>query len=319
MQILITGASGFIGKPLVEKLLLSGHAVQVVTRDTNKHFPDGVKVINADLTDSNCELTNSLSTCDVILNCAGEIHTETKMHALHVEGTKKLLDALKISAGNTEKPKHWVQLSSVGAYGPPNAAGQSRIITESSPHNPKGEYEITKTLADQLLIDAAKESNITFSILRPSNVIGPCMLNQSFFGLLNSIKDRNFFYIGSKKSITTYIHVDDVVDVLILCTHDMRAKNQVFNLSNDCGLAEIVAKVSRVFGREDRCLCLPETLLRFIVCTLSSIVSLPLTKRRIDFLVAKTTYPSTKILELLDFKPSRSILDFASSHLITSK
>lgn len=308
LKICVTGGAGFIGQRLVERLEAQGAALNILTRKPHQDTAQRRHVI-ADLADSACKLTGLLDGVDVIYHCAGEIKNPALMHALHVDGTARLLEAVRLQLAATGKPIHWVQLSSVGAYGPPpGAASEERQVTEASPSAPVGEYEVTKTLADELVIDfAANHDLFSYSILRPSNVVGANMTNQSARALVQMIRKRMFFYIGSRSAIATYIHVDDVVAALVLCATAARARGEVFNLSNDCPLAEIVDAVSRAANQSAPALCVPEGALRLAVRLLSAIPGMPLTQERIDALVRRTRYPTGKIESLLGFKPEYSI------------
>ena len=309
MRVLVTGASGFVGKKLVTELISQGYDVKVTTRKISNIFPENIEVFIMDITDLTFDLSSVVERCDIIINCAGEIKNENAMRALHVDGTKRLLEAF-VKHSRTSN-KHWIQLSSVGAYGHSTKPNLKRVITEFSEIKPGGIYEVTKTLADEMIIDFARKTAMTYTILRPSNIIGMLMPNQSFYGLLNAISMRRFFFIGSKKTISTFIHIDDVVDALITCVVNKKAHNQIFNLSNDCYLSEIVINVCNAFGFKFNFLLLPETPLRFLVCIFSRFFTLPLTKSRIDALVSKTTYPHKKIKNVLGFAPKKSIPDFA--------
>jgi nucleoside-diphosphate-sugar epimerase len=315
MIALVTGANGFIGRLLVQKLLDIGFSVRILTRSAPKSSLDNVEVVIGDLT-SEFDLSDIAIDCNVIFNCAGEINHQEKMFALHVEGTRKLIDAVNKSFMIDGNLKHWVQLSSVGAYGSSLTPGMKRVVSELSELKPIGVYEVTKTLADEMILEAANEAKMTYTILRPSNVVGMSMPNSSFSGLLSAISKRRFFFIGSKKSISTYIHVDDVVDALIACGTNKKAHNQIFNLSNDCNLYEIVNNVSLFSGFNPNFLCLPEKPLRFLVRIISWFIRFPLTKTRIDSLVSRTTYPWTKIKDILGFSPKRFIPEFAVEYLL---
>lgn len=309
MNILVTGGTGFIGVVLVKQLVEQGYTVRILTRKSIKNTRPEIEFIQCDLSRHDLAFEHMVSDCQVVINCAGELRDEAKMHDLHVTGTGRLLQAFKKSASIEGQVKHWVQLSSVGAYGPVTSPGIPRVVTEDTPLNPSGSYEITKTLADQMIMRQA-DAALTYTILRPSNVIGPAMPNQSFAGLIRLIKSGMFFYIGSRETISTYVHVDDVVAALVLCIRCPKALNQVFNLSNDCKLSEIVTHIARDQHKRLHVLCVPERMVRAISMVMTKIVKWPLSQSRIDALISKTHYPSTKI-EGLGFKLAKPIPEFA--------
>jgi nucleoside-diphosphate-sugar epimerase len=307
-MVCVTGGAGFIGQRLVNGLEISGIDIRLLTR-VKRASTTQKQYFVADLADKNIMLDGFLDGVSVVYHCAGEIKNTALMHVLHVDGIRRLLDAVNSQIKATNKPIHWVQLSSVGAYGPPIVlASELRTVTEETECKPQGEYEVTKTLADELVMQlAATEPLFSYTILRPSNVIGVSMPNQSLRSLVNMIKKRLFFYINSRSAVATYIHVDDVVAALMLCGTDLRAKGQVFNLSNDCALSEIVSAVAKDAGLKSPHLCMPEMPLRILVKLLSPILRIPITQGRIDALVRRTNYPHTKITEMLGFVPEFDI------------
>lgn len=289
-------------------LLAHSFSIRMLTRksavdtEQKEHF-------YADLTNKKTPLAGLFKDIDLIYHCAGEVKNPDLMHVLHVDGTIRLLEELSREIKVAKKPVHWVQLSSVGAYGPPSGApDELRVVTEETPHAPTGVYEVTKTISDELVMKFAEtEPLFSYTILRPSNVIGPTMTNQSLRSLVNMIKKRLFFYIGSRSAVATYIHVDDVVDALIHCGNDLRARGQVFNLSNDCMLSAIVDAVANASGFKQLKICMPERPLRLFVKLVTRVKKIPLTQERIDALVRHTYYPSSKIKNLLGFTPKHDI------------
>jgi len=315
-QACVSGGSGFVGKRLVEQLVREGFLVRVLTHNRKRSFPEGVEIFYTDLTSTTCNLKGFFSGCDVFFHCAGDIQNPMRMHALHVDGIERLLKAFCCEVDLTGHPIHWVQLSSIGVYGHSiNNPAKVRKISELSRAHPFGEYEVTKTKADKLLLEAAKSSKFTFSILRPSNIVGLDMSNQSFRGLVENIIKRHFFYIGSFHSVSNYIHIDDVVSALLLCSRSSKATNQIFNLSNDCKLSDIVLSLSLDRKMKHKNLIVPEWLLRFVVSIIPSFFNFPLTQKRIDVLVSKTYYSNSKIQRLLKFLPKRSIPEFAVEYM----
>ncbi|SNR90736.1 NAD-dependent epimerase/dehydratase family protein [Pseudomonas segetis] len=306
MIALVLGASGFIGSKLVSRLLQQGVHVRLVTRSDNLAYlssNEQVEIIKMDLLDRTAPFDEIINGCNVIFNCAGELKNINRMRGLHVKVVQNMINACQRLSLKSNCSIHWVQLSSVGAYG--KGDGRCRVVTEETVTNPHGEYEITKTDADKIIMSS--EGSFTWSILRPSNVYGPGMPNNSLRQLAKIISKRLFFYIGFHRSIATYVHVDDVVSALILCASDQRAKNQVFNVSNDCYLDRVINAIASYYSVSIPRIRLPIPLVRCLVFIVSRVVSLPINQERINALVSRTRYPTSKIEAVLDFSPSKAL------------
>ncbi len=314
-QVCVTGARGFVGRQLVDKLVELGYSVRVLTRTLSATFSERVQVFEADLAASDCDLSEFFSGCEIFFHCAGEVKNPKIMQDLHVNGTKRLRDALLHEIALTNRKIHWVQLSSVGVYGKPSRPTEARVIKEDSPIRPTGIYEVTKAQSDQIVLDCLGLTNLTISILRPSNIVGLNMPNQSFGSLLKSITNKYFFYIGSQNVVSNYVHVNDVVSALVLCAESQSAKGQIFNLSNDCLLSDIVQAVSDSNRIDSKRLVLPEYFVRLVVSCITRFIKFPLTTNRIDSLVSKTFYSSDKIKITLNFSPRYLIPDFCVEYL----
>ncbi len=193
MRIAITGATGFIGGHLVRKHIELGDEVRILTRKKSEQlsFPAGVEIIHADLLDASQKLNMFLTGVDVLYHCAAEIKDEERMHRVNVEGTANLIAAAKGKIG------HWVQLSSTGVYG----ALDDELVDEHFKPHPRNNYEKTKLEADALVLEAARKGDFTFTILRPSNVFGPDMTNQSLFQLVKAVDKGLFFSSDPKEQV----------------------------------------------------------------------------------------------------------------------
>lgn len=306
---MVTGGTGFIGSRLVNTLVDAGHRVCFLTR-RNLEPPQNnqIEIVHCDLLNTSFDLCTILEGCSVVFNCAGEIHDEKIMPKLHIEATQRLVDACKAVVAHTQKPIHFVQLSSVGAYGPSRTkASDKRIVTEETPPAPLGAYEVTKTKADEILIASAEENLFSYCIVRPSIVYGPCMPNNSLRELGTIIQKKIFFYIGKPGAISTLVHVDDVVEAMLLCGFKPEAKNEIFNVSNDCKQEELVNGLAKALHVKPPRVRLPEILVRLLCNIFSHIKSIPITHSRIDALVSRTTYPTDKMYKTLSFKPKRDV------------
>jgi nucleoside-diphosphate-sugar epimerase len=289
MIIAITGSSGFIGKLLVDRHIQQGDQVRLLSRKTP------LKGVNAeyflgDLSNPNVDLTSFLDGVDILYHCAGEVGNESLMQELHVNGTQRLADAAQGKIGR------WVQLSSVGVYG----VCRTSVITEDSKELPFGVYEQTKTESDNIV----KNSGTPYVIIRPSNVFGNDMPNQSLRSLLYVARKGLFFFIGKENtSLVNYVHVTDVVEALTRCGSDDKALGEVFNLSQ----STTVEKMITSFESDKKILRLPEWIVRIIAGIFGWVPRFPLTPSRVDALTGRCVYNSTKVQKVLGFKYSMTL------------
>ncbi len=295
MIVAITGGSGFIGKHLINNHLLQGDTVRLLSRKTSQKLTideSKVHLFNLDLLTATVdELSYFLKDADILYHCARELNDESRMHALHVLGTKKLLKAAKNNV------KHWIQLSSVGVYG--NI--RHGEVTEESSYQPVGLYEISKMESDQLVYEAGKANEIKFTILRPSTVYMPDTSNQSIFQLINMVDRGLFSFIGKPGASANYIHTDNVVTALKLCSQRPEATNKIYNLSDHMLLEDFIATISHYLGENKRHRRLPEKIMRIIAFCFEKIPKFPLTTARINVLTNRTRYLNNRICDELGY------------------
>jgi nucleoside-diphosphate-sugar epimerase len=304
--ICVTGGSGFIGKKLIEELTKIGCRVRALSRKKDVKFSKNVNVFIGDLTDPNFSLKDFIEDCDIFYHCAGEVNHEAQMSLLHINGTQKLIEAIKSQSNLTQKKLHWIQLSSCGAYGPPIHSNIEikRLITEISDTNPVNEYEKTKTKSDEMVIKSSVNS-FSYTILRPSNVIGPSMTNQSVHKLIKFVNSGYFFFIGKKDAVCTYVHADDVVKAMLSISINSKSKNEIFNLSSDCDWKVLINQISLLLKVKILPIRIPYKFIQipfYIVKLLfGKFIKIP----QIDPFVYRTSYSTKKIEYLLNFKFSK--------------
>ncbi|MDD2914581.1 MAG: NAD-dependent epimerase/dehydratase family protein [Gallionella sp.] len=301
MIVAITGGTGFIGKGLLTRLLEHGNTVRLLTRNPDLSKKSTLlEVYECDLATAEIgQLSAMLDGVDVLYHCAGQLNDSSIMKALHVDATRKLAEAA------SGRVAHWVQLSSVGVYGPV-AEG---IVTEKSVPNPVGQYEITKAESDKIVVEAANQGGFSYSILRPSNVFGAGMSNQSLFGMIAMIDKGLFFYIGKPGASANYIHVDNVAEGLMRCGIMASAKGQIFNLSDYCTIEHFVEIISDALGRTPPRLRIPRAMARLAGNTLGRLPGFPLTASRVHALANYSRYPIARIQQQLGYRHIVSMED----------
>jgi len=295
MIVAITGGSGFIGKHLVDRHIQQGDQVRLLSRKAPLKDLN-VKFFLGDLSSPDVELFDFIDGVDVLYHCAGEIINESLMQELHVNGTQRLAETAHGKIGR------WVQLSSVGAYG----ICREGTITEDSKERPFGVYEQTKTESDKIV----KNSDIPYVIVRPSNIFGNDMPNQSLRSLLRTIHMGLFFFIGKEnESLVNYIHVQDVVEGLMCCGSDDRALGEIFNLSQSTTVEKLITSFASGVESEKTIFRLSETIVRVIVSIFGWIPRFPLSPSRVDALTGKCVYNSSKVQKILGFRYSMTLED----------
>ena len=298
-KISITGGTGFIGRKLVRAHLDRGDDVRVLTRDSEKYtnFADNLQLFKGDLRSDSSALKSFVEGTDILYHCAGEIRDPSKMEQTNILGTQNLIAASKRYVGR------WVQLSSVGVYGP----RRNGLVDECEPCAPVGPYEMSKARSDHIVLQAAQTGDIALSVLRPSNVFGSEMSAQYLFQLISTIEKGLFFYIGEPGTVFSGVHVDNVVNALILCGTKESSNWEIYNLSDELLLEEFVRIIAGKLKKREPTIRVPEKLIRFTASRLERLPGFPLTKSRIDALTTRTIYSSNKIKARLGYRHLVSI------------
>lgn len=293
MIVAVTGGTGFIGKKLVDRLLARGDTVRLLTRSPESPvYHPQLQPVRCDLATMQASaIAPLLDGVQVLFHCAAQLGDENLMRALHVEGTRKLGEA---AAGRIS---HWVQLSSVGVYGPVRAGE----VSEDSALNPVGEYEVTKAESDRIAIASAERGGYSYCILRPSNVFGSEMSNRSLCGLISQVDRGLFFFIGKPGASANYIHVDNVVEAMLLCATSFAARGRTYNLSDYCTMEQMVDTVAIALGKSSPRLHVPKAIASLVAETLGRMPGFPLTPSRVDALTLRTRYSSARIGQELGY------------------
>lgn len=298
MKVAITGATGFIGKLLIKKHLDSGNEVRILSRKENLEIEDldKIQVFKGDLNDRET-LLSFVDNVDVLYHCAAEIKDESLMSVTNVEGTKNLIDVSK------HKIKHWIQLSSTGVYGPVRTG----TIKEDQVYNPINEYERTKLISDELVLEAGKKEFFAYTLVRPSNVFGYQMSNQSIFQLVKSIEKGLYFFVGSKGSSANYVPVENVIEVLYLTAINPASKNQIYIISSWTTIENFIDTIAKALNKKTPKIRIPIGLVKFLARLTSFIPKNPLTVARVDALSNRAIYDTGKVEKELNYKPVATV------------
>ena len=298
MIVAITGGTGFIGKHLLARHVARGDQVRYLTRRGAAKDTRGASAHIGDLGRSVDELRRFVRGAEVLYHCAAELRDEVEMHNTNVLGTANLLAAASGEIGR------WVQLSSTGVYG----SELHGDINEGAEINPVNAYERSKATSDKLVCAAAEKQNLPCVVLRPSNVYGTDMPNQSLFQLIKMIDSGMFFFIGKHGAVANYIQVENVVDALVLCgTGGLPFNGRAYIVSDHRTLEDFVGAIAAALGKKAPQKRLPESLVRAAVALAGSIPKFPLKPSRVDALTNRTVYRADRIGRELGYKNKISL------------
>lgn len=205
---LITGATGFIGTSLAERLLRRGDRVRALVRDPARAAE--LKRMGAELVPGDVSRPESLESAvpdvDAVVHLAGLVKAVTReeLFGINAAGTRALAEAV----ARTGRPK-FVLVSSLAAAGP-SLPGQPR--TETDPPAPVSSYGQSKLAAEEEL--RAMGPALEASIVRPPIVYGP--RDKEFLpALFQLAKAGLVLKSGFADKRYSIVHVDDLVDLVI--------------------------------------------------------------------------------------------------------
>ncbi len=297
-QVLVTGATGFLGGALARRLANDGVQVRALVRSPEKAAPLralGIEVAQGELNDA-AAAARALAGCQLVFHSAAAMSGDyAKQRVVNVAGTRTLLEAAR-AAG----VQRLVHVSTISVYGY-TCAGDQR---EDQPPNPgSNPYAVSKAETEQVVIG----SGIPYTIVRPGMIYGAGAVNWTRV-LFRLAKLKPTPFVGSGTGTAFPIYVDDVVDLLITVASHPAAANQIFNCAPDPAPTwrEFLGAYSRLAGH-DRWLPLPP----FLFAPLgwgASLFAPPVSERRslrdqAGFLQRSVTYKMDKARDLLGWQP----------------
>jgi CDP-glucose 4,6-dehydratase len=260
LRILVSGATGFIGSWLTERLVNDGEQVTILVRPNSKRmralesFKDKVDIAYGDIRDQNL-LERIVRGKDLVFHLAAVTQVATSMRnpvetfSVNFQGTLALLEALRKS----DEGQALVFASTDKVYGDP----QSLPIAETHPLIGKSPYDASKIAAERAAYAYWKTYGLPLSISRSSNVYGG-----RDFNFMRAVPDfatslilrKKVTIRGSGKNVRDYMYVDDAVQGFIKIMHNIdHVRGEVFNFGTGkpTRVAEIAANLSRLFGKTD--------------------------------------------------------------------
>lgn len=264
MNILITGANGFIGKRLANYLVENtSYTLRFAVRTKEKGIDQNASIAVGDIS-ATTDWQEALSGCNVV------IHTAARVHILNDKAVNPLAEFRRVNVEGT------INLARHAA-----SAGVSRFIFISSikvngettlPHAPfkaddtpfpTDPYAISKYEAELALQRIARETGMEIVIIRPPLVYGP-EVKGNFQSMIKWLKKGLPLPLGAVNNKRSFVAIDNLIDLIALCISHKGAKNQILLVSDgeDLSTTELLQKMSHALEKPVRLIPIPDWILK---------------------------------------------------------
>jgi nucleoside-diphosphate-sugar epimerase len=249
MQVLVTGANGFIGSALCAEGFSRGLGILGVTR-TSSNLPNSVENIAVGSIDGNTDWQDVLRGCRVVVHLAARVHVMADTAAnplaefrrVNVQGTLNL--ARQAVAARVQR---FVYVSSIKVNGESTQLGYP--FTAHDAPAPKDAYGVSKMEAEQGLCEIARQTGLEVVIIRPPLVYGPGV-KANFSTMIRMLKLGLPLPLGAIANRRSLVSLDNLVDLLGMCTTHPNAAYQIFLVSDgeDVSTTQLLLRMGQVLG-----------------------------------------------------------------------
>lgn len=314
MKNLVTGATGFVGSHIAEKLIQDGEQVIALARETSD--TTFLKQIGADIRYGTLTGPASLNECTKGIDRVFHVAAMTEewipkeiSWKINVEGTRNLLEA---SLEN--KVQRFFFVSSLAVMGFKNHYNTGVETNYAKSHDP---YIDTKIEAEKAVWQFHK-FGLPVTVLRPGFMYGP--RDRRFLKrILNKLETNGFIFIGEGKNMLNLNYAGNFADAVAAAARTEESIGEVYNVSNDdktLDMQTFIYKVADLWGYDRPQKHLPVAVAKIATNLMESTAKLLhkkepplLTKTRLKFLSLNLEFDISKAKEQLNFKNNINIDD----------
>lgn len=259
MRVLVTGAAGFVGRPLGEELESHGHeVVQAVQR------PSGLsnEAVIGDLRYAPA-LAAALANCDAVVHLAARVHVmhdtaDDPLAIFRATNTDATLNLARQAA--QAGVKRFVFISTIKV----NGEGRREPYRETDVPVPEDAYAISKWEAEQGLQRIVQETGLEVVVLRPPLVYGPGV-KANFRRLIDTVARGWPLPLGAIHNRRSLLYLGNFVDAIRVCVEHQAAAGQIFLIDDGRPVStpELIRAMAHAMGRPARLLAVPPGVLEF--------------------------------------------------------
>lgn len=293
-KVLITGSSGFIGAHVVHEFISQGYDVVGINRSI-KNNPHLVKNISHDT-----DWSDVLEGVEVIIHCAAAVHQmRSSKDVLSSYEELNVLGTLNLARQASKSVKRFIFLSTIKVNGEETFG---KKFYASDPHNPTDPYSQSKAKAETKLLDIARSTKMDVVIIRPPIVYGPNPKGNLSQLARYILKGMPLPFGAVDFNHRSMVYVGNLVNFILVCTEDERAKNQIFLISDDDDISTsvLIKKISKTLKREPKLIKIPVWVLKILFKLLRR-------QEYISRLLGNLHVDISKNKRLLDWQPKYTV------------
>lgn len=301
-NILITGATGFVGRQLVTELLVQKFSVFAIVRDEGAVVPIGAtKIIKGDLTTIKDWLP-VLQNIDIVIHLAGRAHIVDDSVADPLAEFRKVNTkaSLKLAKQAAEAGvKRFVFISSVKVNG--EITCLDKPFKPDDHFVPDDPYGLSKYEAEQGVMALAKETDMEVVIIRPPLVYGSGV-RANFASMIRWVDKGVPLPFGAIHNKRSLVALDNLVSFIICCMKHPKAANEIFLISDgeDVSTTQLLKKVADALGKKTMLVPIPVELMRWVAKLFAK-------RGMANRLFSSLQVDSSKAYDLLAWEPMTSM------------
>jgi len=301
MRVMITGATGFVGKALCKELARQKYSILASSRTACKPVDD-INFIHTGEINGETKWNDVLHNVDIVIHLAARVHVMkesstnplTAFRETNVEGTENL--AKQASAAGV---KRFIYISSVKVNGECNEVGAP--FDEEATPQPQDAYGVSKYEAEQKLLKLSSQMDIV--IIRPPLIYGSGV--KANFAHMLKVLDRQLpLPLGNINNKRSLIYLGNLIDFIVKCIEHPKAANHVFLISDrhDISTTELLQKSAAALNVKVSLWPVPVWFIKAVAVILSK-------KDLLQRLYGSLQVDSSKAHQLLDWTPPFSMTE----------
>lgn len=257
-RVLVTGASGFVGRALVARLAEAATPVRAALRHVPSANMHGVEVAQVGDIHATTDWRSTLDGVDAVVHCAARVHVmrETATDPLaafrdvNVAGTMQLARQARASG-----VRRFVFISSIGVNGAETTGRPFTTEDAPLPHSP---YAQSKHEAEVALRELAQRTGLEVAIIRPPLVFGPGAPG-NFERLMQALHRGMPLPFGAVHNQRSFVALGNLTSLVHVCLNHPQAANQTFLVSDgeDISTTELLRRMAHGLGRQARLIPVP--------------------------------------------------------------